>query len=229
MSEAKEQRNLELENPESDSDANAAIAKTASVAEGSSDNRNAETASGSEPAKEGNAAPASTQKDDIQEQMLQLKAERDKYKDIALRSVADLDNYRKRMAREKDEAIRFANASFLERLIPILDNFELGLQAAKASGGQSAVVDGMSMVSRQLQDFLTSCGIETVDATGQPFNPNVHEAIAQEEDPEIEEGHVIRQLRKGYRLKDRLIRPANVVVSKGLKAGKEPANAGATT
>ncbi len=229
MSEAKEQRNLELENPESDSDANAAIAKTASVAESSSDNRNAETPSGSEPAKEGNAAPASTQKDDIQEQMLQLKAERDKYKDIALRSVADLDNYRKRMAREKDEAIRFANASFLERLIPILDNFELGLQAAKASGGQSAVVDGMSMVSRQLQDFLTSCGIETVDATGQPFNPNVHEAIAQEEDPEIEEGHVIRQLRKGYRLKDRLIRPANVVVSKGLKAGKEPANAGATT
>jgi molecular chaperone GrpE len=229
MSEAKEQRNLELENPESESDSNAAIAKTASVAEGPSDNRNAETASGSEPAKEGNAAPASTQKDDIQEQMLQLKAERDKYKDIALRSVADLDNYRKRMAREKDEAIRFANASFLERLIPILDNFELGLQAAKASGGQSAVVDGMSMVSRQLQDFLTSCGIETVDATGQPFNPNIHEAIAQEEDPEIEEGHVIRQLRKGYRLKDRLIRPANVVVSKGLKAGKEPANAGATT
>jgi len=229
MSEAKEQRNLELENPESDSDGNAAIAKTASVAESSSDNRNAETPSGSEPAKEGNAGPASTQKDDIQEQMLQLKAERDKYKDIALRSVADLDNYRKRMAREKDEAIRFANASFLERLIPILDNFELGLQAAKASGGQSAVVDGMSMVSRQLQDFLTSCGIETVDATGQPFNPNIHEAIAQEEDPEIEEGHVIRQLRKGYRLKDRLIRPANVVVSKGLKAGKEPANAGATT
>jgi molecular chaperone GrpE len=229
MSEAKEQRNLELENPARDSDANAAIAKTASVAEGSSDNRNAETPSGSEPAKEGISGPASTQKDDIQEQMVQLKAERDKYKDIALRSVADLDNYRKRMAREKDEAIRFANASFLERLIPIIDNFELGLQAAKASGGQSAVVDGMAMVSRQLQDFLTSCGIETVDATGQPFNPNIHEAIAQEEDPEIEEGHVIRQVRKGYRLKDRLIRPANVVVSKGLKAGKEPANAGATT
>jgi molecular chaperone GrpE len=229
MSEAKEQRNLELENPARDSDANAAIAKTASVAESSSDNRNAEMPSGSEPAKGENVDPASTQTDDIQEQMLQLKAERDKYKDIALRSVADLDNYRKRMAREKDEAIRFANASFLERLIPILDNFELGLQAAKASGGQSAVVDGMAMVSRQLQDFLTSCGIETVDATGQPFNPNIHEAIAQEEDPEIEEGHVIRQVRKGYRLKDRLIRPANVVVSKGLKAGKEPANAGATT
>jgi molecular chaperone GrpE len=229
MSEANEQKKFESEKSVSDPDTNAPIAKTASVSESSSDNRNAETLPESELAKERNADSTSAQTEDVQEQMLQLKAERDKYKDIALRSVADLDNYRKRMAREKDEAIRFANASFLERLIPILDNFELGLQAAKASGGQSAVVDGMSMVSKQLQDFLTSCGIETVDATGQPFNPNIHEAIAQEEDAEIEEGHVIRQLRKGYRLKDRLIRPANVVVSKGLKAGKEPANAGATT
>jgi molecular chaperone GrpE len=174
----------------------------------------------------GQTAP---QEGNIQDQMLQLKAERDKYKDIALRSVADLDNYRKRMAREKDEAIRFANASFLERLIPILDNFDLGLQAAKAAGGNSAVVDGMSMVSRQLQDFLTSCGIETIEATGQLFDPNIHEAIAQEENAEVEEGRVIRQLRKGYRLKDRLIRPANVVVSKGVAAAKDSAKAGATS
>ncbi len=77
--------------------------------------------------------------DDSQDQLAELKAELNKYKDIALRSVADLDNYRKRMAREKDDAIRYANASFLERLIPILDNFELGFQAAKAGGSQSAV------------------------------------------------------------------------------------------
>jgi molecular chaperone GrpE len=229
MNEAKEQKTFELENSASDPDSNVPVAKTASDSDSSSDKKKAERPSESEPANEGKAEPASIQTDDIQEQMLQLKAERDKYKDIALRSVADLDNYRKRMAREKEEAIRFANAAFLERLIPILDNFELGLQAAKMGGGQSAVVDGMSMVSRQLQDFLTSCGIETVDATGQLFNPNIHEAIAQEENAEVEEGYVIRQLRKGYRLKDRLIRPANVVVSKGLKAGKEPANAGATT
>ena len=229
MNEAKEQKTFELENSASDQDSNVPVAKTASDSDSSSDKKKAERPSESEPANEGKAGPASIQTDDIQEQMLQLKAERDKYKDIALRSVADLDNYRKRMAREKEEAIRFANAAFLERLIPILDNFELGLQAAKMGGGQSAVVDGMSMVSRQLQDFLTSCGIETVDATGQLFNPNIHEAIAQEENAEVEEGYVIRQLRKGYRLKDRLIRPANVVVSKGLKACKEPANAGATT
>jgi molecular chaperone GrpE len=229
MSEADEQKKLELEMSGSDPQTNESNAKSASVLATSSDMRNAETPSGSEPAKEGVADSTQTQTDKIQDQMLQLRTERDKYKDIAIRSVADLDNYRKRMAREKDDAIRFANASFLERLIPILDNFELGLQAAKASGGQSAVVDGMSMVSRQLQDFLTSCGIETIDATGQPFNPNIHEAIAQEENAEVDEGRVIRQARKGYRLKDRLIRPANVVVSKGVSVGRESAKAGATT
>jgi molecular chaperone GrpE len=163
------------------------------------------------------------------EQLAQLKAELDKYKDIALRSVADLDNYRKRMAREKDDAIRYANANFLERLIPILDNFELGLQAAKAGGGQSAILDGMKMVFKQLQDFLASCGVETIEATGEHFDPNLHEAIAQEENAEVEEGVVIRQLRKGYRLKDRLIRPANVVVSKGMPVGEDSAKAGAST
>ena len=167
--------------------------------------------------------------DDSQDELAQLRAELNKYKDIALRSVADLDNYRKRMAREKDEAIRYANASFLERLIPILDNFELGVQAAKAGGGQSAVQDGMMMVFKQLQEFLASCGVETIDATGQHFDPNLHEAIAQEENAEIAEGFVIRQLRKGYRLKDRLIRPANVVVSKGAPVSEDAVTPGAGT
>jgi molecular chaperone GrpE len=178
---------------------------------------------------EKNSETKSGQTDDSQNQLTQLKAELGKYKDVALRSVADLDNYRKRMAREKDDAIRYANSSFLERLIPILDNFELGLQAAKAGGSQSAVQDGMVMVFKQLQDFLASCGVETIDATGQHFDPNVHEAIAQEVDEEIAEGFVIRQLRKGYRLKDRLIRPANVVVSKGAHLVEDSATSGAGT
>jgi molecular chaperone GrpE len=167
--------------------------------------------------------------DDVDDQLTQLKAELNKYKDVALRSVADLDNYRKRMAREKDDAIRYANAGFLERLIPIMDNFELGLQAARAGGSQSAVLDGMSMVSKQLQEFLSSCGVETIDATGLHFDPNAHEAIAQEWNEEVPEGFVVRQLRKGYRLKDRLIRPANVVVSKGAPVGENSATAGSGT
>jgi len=164
----------------------------------------------------------------ILEQLARLKSEVDKYKEAALRSAADLDNYRKRMTREKEEAIRYANTSFLERLIPILDNFKLGLQAAKAGGGQSAILDGMTMVFKQLEDFLSSSGVETIEAGGQVFDPNLHEAIAQEQSAEFDEGVVIRQLRKGYRLKDRLIRPANVVVSKGKPVSEEATNAGAS-
>jgi molecular chaperone GrpE len=198
--------------------------KSGAPPEGISAMRSAETTSASN---EKGSENKSRQSEDSPDQLTQLKAELAKYKDVALRSVADLDNYRKRMAREKDDAIRYANTGFLERLIPILDNFELGLQAAKAGGGHSAVQDGMMMVSKQLQDFLTSCGVETIDATGQHFDPNVHEAIAQEQSAEIEEGFVIRQLRKGYRLKDRLIRPANVVVSKGAFVGEDSATTGA--
>ena len=194
--------------------------------EGTSAMRNAETTSAPD---EKSSENRSRQSEDSPDQLTQLKPELVKYKDIALRSVADLDNYRKRMAREKDDAIRYANTGFLERLIPILDNFELGLQAAKAGGGHSAIQDGMMMVSKQLQDFLTSCGVETIDATGQHFDPNVHEAIAQEQNAEIGEGFVIRQLRKGYKLKDRLIRPANVVVSKGAFVGEDSATTGAGT
>ena len=200
--------------------------KSGAPSEGTSAVRNAETTSAPN---EKSSENRSRQGEDSPDQLTQLKAELAKYKDVALRSVADLDNYRKRMAREKDDAIRYANTGFLERLIPILDNFELGLQAAKAGGGHSAVQDGMMMVSKQLQDFLVSCGVETIDATGQHFDPNLHEAIAQEQNAEIEEGFVIRQLRKGYRLKDRLIRPANVVVSKGAFVGEDSATTGAGT
>jgi molecular chaperone GrpE len=155
----------------------------------------------------------------------EMEAELNKYKDAALRAAADLDNYRKRVSRERDESIKYANAAFLERLIPMLDNFELGLQAARNAPEAAAIVDGLSMVYKQLQDFLASSGVETIDAAGQTFDPNLHEALAQEESQDIPEGKVIRQVRRGYRLRDRLLRPANVVVSKGsphqVGAGKE--------
>jgi len=147
--------------------------------------------------------------------LARLQSDLDRFRDLALRSQADIENFRKRAAREKDDAIKYSNVSFLERLIPILDSFELGLSAARADSEDSPIFVGMQMVSRQLSDFLAELGVQTIDATGTKFDPNIHEAIAQEENPEVEEGTVIRQLRKGYKLKDRLLRPANVVVSKG--------------
>ncbi len=149
----------------------------------------------------------------------QLRGDLDRFKDLAMRSAADLENYRKRAAREKDDAVKYANSAFLERLVPILDNFELGLGAAKNDTGASAIVSGLEMVARQLQDFLTACGVEPVKADpGTVFDPNVHEAIGQQEHAEIAEGAIIAQMRRGFKLRDRLLRPATVLVSKGKPA-----------
>lgn len=144
-----------------------------------------------------------------------LMAELEKSKDAALRARADLDNYRKRVAREKEDAIRYANNSLLESLLPILDNFELGLDAARNTPEAAGIIQGLQMVRKQLEDFLRDHGVEIVHAEGTPFDPNLHEAVAHEPDSNVKEGTVIRQLRKGFKLKDRLIRPASVVVSKG--------------
>ena len=144
-----------------------------------------------------------------------LQADLDRFRDLALRSQADFDNFKKRAAREKEEAIKYANSSLLERLIAIVDNFELGLSAAKGEGEQSPVYAGMSMVLKQLTDFLADNGLQPIDAEGQKFDPNLHEAIAHEPSESVPEGVVLRQMRRGYRLKDRLLRPSGVVVSSG--------------
>jgi len=145
----------------------------------------------------------------------QIQADIERFRDLALRTQADFENFRKRSAREKEDAVKYANASFLERLIPILDNFELGLAAARGSSESSAILSGMDMVSKQLTDFLTSSGVDPVNAEGQPFDPNLHEAVAQEASASVPENVIVRQLRRGYKLRDRLLRPATVVVSKG--------------
>lgn len=144
----------------------------------------------------------------------QLLADVERFRDLALRTQADFENYRKRAIREKEDAIKYANAALIERLIPLLDNFELGLQAARAEGSQGVVI-GFEMVAKQFQEFLTSFGVEPVEAEGKPFDPNLHEAVGHEPSETVPEGIVIRQLRKGYKLRDRLIRAANVFVSKG--------------
>lgn len=145
----------------------------------------------------------------------QLQADVLRFRDLALRNQADLENFRKRAAREKDDAVKFANAAFLERFIPILDNFELGLNAARAGAENSPILMGMDMVAKQLTDFLTASGVEPVNGEGQPFDPNLHEAVAQEASATVAEGVIVRQLRRGYKLRERLLRPATVVVSKG--------------
>jgi len=144
-----------------------------------------------------------------------LEAEVAKFKDLALRASADLDNFRKRSIRDKEDAIRYANASLLEKLLPILDNFELGLEAARTAKDPASIVEGMAMVQKQLQTFFSDAGVETIPTEGVAFDPTHHEAVAQEHSADVPDGHVVRQLRKGFKLKDRLLRASTVTVSKG--------------
>ena len=151
---------------------------------------------------------------DSDDAMAGLQADLDRFRDLALRSQADFDNYKKRAAREKEDAVKYANSSLLQRLVSILDNFELGLAAAKTESEQSPIYSGMVLVQKQLNDLLEENGLQAIEADGKKFDPNLHEAIAHEPS-EIPEGTVIRQARRGYRFKDRLLRPARVVVSSG--------------
>ncbi|HEX4640890.1 MAG TPA: nucleotide exchange factor GrpE [Chthoniobacterales bacterium] len=165
--------------------------------------------------KQNDVAPATENARPEEDDADSLQADLDRFRDLALRSQADFENYKKRSAREKEEAIKYANSSLLEKLIAIVDNFELGLEAARAEGEKSPIFSGMSMVLKQLMDFLRDSGLQPIDATGTKFDPNLHEAIAHEPSDEVPEGIVIRQTRRGYKLKDRLLRPSSVVVSSG--------------
>jgi len=158
---------------------------------------------------------ADPESEDQDDPTIILQADLDRFRDLALRSQADFDNYKKRATREKEDAIKYANSSLLEKLIAIIDNFELGLSAAKEEGENSPIYSGMSMVLKQLTDFLAENGLQPIDAAGKKFDPNLHEAIAHEPSKQAPEGTVIRQTRRGYRLKDRLLRPSSVVVSSG--------------
>ena len=160
------------------------------------------------------SSPAAADGTDSEDAMAGLQADLDRFRDLALRSQADFENYKKRAAREKEDAVKYANSSLLQRLVSILDNFELGLAAAKREGRESPIYSGMVLVQKQLNDLLEENGLQAIEAEGKKFDPNLHEAIAHEPSESPEE-IVIRQTQRGYRFKDRLLRPARVVVSSG--------------
>jgi molecular chaperone GrpE len=143
-------------------------------------------------------------------------AKADENWDRLLRTTADFDNFKKRAAREKIEAGQYASFSLLQKLLPVLDNFEMALTAAQTAQGNklASLQSGVTMIQQQLKTALADTGLEEIDATGKPFDPSLHEAISQQETADMPEGSVLQQLRKGYKLKERLLRPATVIVAK---------------
>ena len=153
------------------------------------------------------------------EQLAELKARAakgDENWERLLRTTADFENFKKRAAREKTEAAQYATASVLAKILPVLDNFEMALAAAQNAAGDklASFQSGVTMIQQQLKSVLVESGLEEVDAAGKPFDPNFHEAVSEQESAEVAEGNVLQQLRKGYKHKERLLRPATVIVAK---------------
>ena len=178
------------------------------------------------PAAQDAAAPASAA-DAAETTIATLTAERDRLKDQLLRSLADQDNFRKRSRRETEEATRKAREDTLRELLPVFDNLERATQYFGSATDLNAVAKGVEMVLRLFEDTLGRLGGKRLRAVGLPFDPSEHEAIQQVESAEYPAGVVAREEGPGYRLGDRLLRPAMVVVSKGTgQAGPPPSDGG---
>ncbi len=159
------------------------------------------------------------------EKLGEVTAEADAMREKYLRVMAEMENLRRRTLRDKEEARRFAALPLVEDLLPIIDNFKLGLSAAHGHEGGKAFAEGFEMILGQLKGALNQHGVVEIAPEGEAFDPNNHEAIAQQPDPSVEEGKVISVQRIGYRLHDRLLRPASVVVSSGPAASSTSSEA----
>ena len=133
-----------------------------------------------------------------------------------LRTTADFDNFKKRATREKTEAVQFANAGLLQKLLPVMDSFDMALAAVQNAKDDksSSLRTGIVMVQSQLKSILAEAGLEEIDAAGKVFDPAQHEAVSQQDTTDVPEGNVVQQIRKGYKLRERLLRPAAVVVAR---------------
>ena len=145
-----------------------------------------------------------------------LHKEKEEYHDLLLRKQAEFENYRKRVAKEKDALHLAAQASVLEELLPVLDAFEKGLHSLKAAPGDSELVayrEGYELMFKEVQSVLQKFEVIEIPGVGAPFDPNVHEAVVREVTTGHKEGEILEEYRKGYKLKDRLLRPSQVKVA----------------
>jgi molecular chaperone GrpE len=179
------------------------------------DNRMEETVEAQETEGVETDAPAAEDtrtREELLAEVARLSAEADDYKTRYLRAQADFDNFRRRSRQEKEEFAAYANTKIIEELLPVLDTFEMAMKSADNSDVKT-LLTGVDMVYRQLQTALGNYGLTAIESVGQPFDPNVHEGVMQVESPDHPAGTVVMEMRKGYKLKDKTLRPAMVQVS----------------
>jgi len=175
---------------------------------------------------------------DLEEKVDELKSERDQLNEKLLRKAAEFDNYRRRMDREQKRRYEAGKVDVIEPLLEVVDDFERSLDAAQDLEGTedpeaaySSLKGGVEMVFRKLRDTLETLGVEPIDAEGHPFDETVHEAMMRQPTNDVEPGTVLQEVRRGYRMGDRIVRHSRVVVAgeaTGDDAGPEPGDAGET-
>jgi|SRR5713226_247732 len=169
---------------------------------------------------------SSSELEQLRQQLEAKELEAKQNYDRFLRQTAELENFKRRMAREKGEAIRYANESLIRDLLPILDNLERAVEHAKGGGNGEPLVEGIEMVLKAFLEVLSKHGVTQISAMGETFDPEKHEAIARVESEEHKPNTVVAEHHKGYYLFDRLLRPSLVSVSKGPETKEKKEEAG---
>jgi len=157
---------------------------------------------------------SSMSKKDLNKKLEEVEKEKNEFSDRLLRNMAEFDNYRKRVAREKEDLIKYGNEKFAFDILSVMDNFERSLEQARKSQEVEPVIEGIEMIRKQFVSALEKFDVKPFESVGKPFDPERHEAMAQQEHDEYEENTVIEEYQKGYFLKEKLLRPARVIVSK---------------
>lgn len=160
-------------------------------------------------------APEAAPEGSVAAELERTRQEHDALLDRLARLQAEFDNFRKRNAREQQDYREYALAEAIKSLLPVVDSFDRAL--ASRSEPNAEFVAGIELINRQLHDALAKLGVQPVEAKGKPFDPNLHQAVQMVESDEVEDHHVLDELQRGYRLKDRLLRPAMVRVATNRK------------
>jgi molecular chaperone GrpE len=172
-----------------------------------------ETAAENQVAQDGKAPTAEEVQPSAEEALAESRAEAQKNWDLYLRERAELESYRKRMQREKEDLARFANENLLREMLPILDNLERAVAHAEQEQ-EGGLLEGVQMTLEQFRKTLERLGVVPVAAIGQPFSPDFHEAMGQLESSDQAPNTIVQEMQKGYTLNDRLLRPALVMIAK---------------
>ena len=154
----------------------------------------------------------------LQAELAEMREKADEYLKLAQRTQADFVNYRRRVEDERAQQAREATLGLIQRLLPILDDFERALAAASPQDLESGWGQGVGLVERNLRGLLSAEGVDRIEALGAEFDPRLHEAVGQAPSADVAEGHVLQVVRTGYRKGDRVVRPAQVIVAAALPA-----------